>query len=119
MATTKAVPAMAEAVGAVYAAMGRGEVELNALRVLFVIASHHGKVIPQGTVRDLTGLSEAAISRNLAILGEGASRKQDGPEWVESYEDPEYRRRKLVKLTPKGRQFLESLQFIFDKHTGR
>jgi DNA-binding MarR family transcriptional regulator len=116
--STKAIPALAETIGAVYTVMGRGEVELNALRILFVIAPYGSRPVPQATVRDMTGLSEAAVSRNLAILGPGHTLRVKGPGLVETYEDPEYRRRKLVKLTARGRSFVESLQGIFDKHAG-
>jgi len=118
MASTKAIPALSETIQAVYTVMGRGELELNALRILFVIAPYGTRPIPQQTIREMTGLSEAAVSRNLAILGEGYTMHVKGPKLIESYQDPEYARRKLVKLTARGRSFMESLQGIFDKHAG-
>lgn len=115
--TTKTVPAMQEIVGALHKTMGRGEVELNALRVLFIIASYDPKPVPQLTLRELTGLSEAAVSRNLAILGRGNTMDVPGPKLVETFEDPDNRKRRLCKLTSKGRNFMELIGGIVDKHT--
>jgi DNA-binding MarR family transcriptional regulator len=117
--TTAAVPALAEALTVLRGTMGRGEVELNALQILLIVASYKGRTVPQATIRELTSLSESAVSRNLAILGEGHTSRVPGPKLIESHEDPEYRRRRLVKLTPRGKQLMETLQGIFDKHTSK
>ena len=115
-ATTKSLPCMTEVITALRTVMNRGEVELNCLEILFAIAAQP-RPIPQIHLRDVSGLSEAAVSRNLAILGEGSSFRTPGPKLVETYEDPDYRRRKLVRLTAKGRSFMDTIQLIFDKHT--
>ena len=47
-------------------------------------------------------VSQASISRNCATLGDWIKPGQAGYGLIESYDDPEYRRRKLVRLTPKG-----------------
>jgi DNA-binding MarR family transcriptional regulator len=117
MSTANAVAVMGEATAALRAVMGRGEVELNALQILLIVASYKGRTVPQGTIRELIGLSESAVSRNLAILGEGNSIRAPGPKLVESFEDPEYRRRRLVRLTTRGKALVETLQGIIDKHT--
>lgn len=51
-----------------------------------------------GHLKTLTGLSQAAVSRNVAKLARAGL--------VESYEDPEDRRYKLARLTAKGRDAL-------------
>lgn len=114
---TNAVPAMQDILAALHKTMGRGEVELNALRVLFIIASYDPRPIPQLTLRELTGLSEAAVSRNLAILGRGNTMDIPGPKLIETYEDPDNRKRRLCKLTSKGRNFMELIGGIVEKHT--
>ena len=55
-----------------------------------------------------TGMKKSANSRNIARLGDGLHPTTErGPGWVESYEDPENRRTKLVRLTPLGKAVLE------------
>lgn len=49
-----------------------------------------------------TGVSQPAVSRNVAILGRGQRIGEKGYDLVEAYEDPTYRRRKLVRLSPRG-----------------
>lgn len=93
--------------------MGRGEFEANALRAFYYVASQP-RPVPQSSVREFLGLSEAGTSRNMAILGAGASFTMPGPKLIETFEDPDYRRRKLVRLTARGRQTLDSLAAIFD-----
>ena len=57
--------------------------------------------MPMFDLIQLLDLSNAAVSRNITLLGRGAPR-EPGLGLVESFEDEEYRRRKLVKLTPAG-----------------
>lgn len=57
--------------------------------------------MPMYDLIDLMGVSNAAVSRNITKLGNGSPR-EPGLKLVEAYEDPEWRRRKLVKLTAKG-----------------
>lgn len=92
--------------------MGRGEVDINVLRIFYLVAQWRGDAIPQATVRDTLSLSEAGVSRNVALLSVGASVNTRGPGLIESFEDPEYRRRKLIRLTSKGRRFADSLENV-------
>jgi len=60
------------------------------------------------------GLSEAAVSRTIARLGDGipmvpGRRAVKGLKWVESYEDPLRRTEKRVKLTRKGKELAHAL----------
>lgn len=90
---------------------GRGEVELNALRVLSHIAIQRGPIGQQDLVQAL-GLSEAAISRNLKILGVGHTMDVPGPRLVETYTDPTSARKRLCRLTGKGIEFMQKLTKI-------
>lgn len=56
----------------------------------------------------LLDLSNAAVSRNVNILGTGTP-KEPGWGLVEAYEDAYWRRRKLVRLTQKGRTLMEHM----------
>jgi len=68
----------------------------------------HG-VTNQADIEELTGVKRSSNSRNITKLGIGErSSSEPGPRWVESFEDPMDRRTKLVRLTPKGRELIES-----------
>lgn len=65
--------------------------------------------IPMGELERYVGLSQAAISRNVDRLGPGKSPDFSGARVIEAYEDPSFRTRKLVKLTPKGVKLKDKL----------
>lgn len=68
----------------------------------------HG-VTNQADIEELTGVKRSSNSRNITKLGIGErSASEPGPRWVESFEDPMDRRTKLVRLTPKGRELIDS-----------
>ena len=58
------------------------------------------------------GLSQSTVSRNVAYLGDWNRHREKGHQLVEAFEDPSERRRKLVRLTPKGKRFVTSLANI-------
>lgn len=63
------------------------------------------------------GLSNAAVSRNITLLGRG-SPKEPGMGLVEAYEDEMWRRRKLVQLTDAGKKFASKLVSTMQKAGG-
>ena len=69
----------------------------------------HGEM-NQMDLERYTGMKKSSNSRNIARLGEGENPSVErGPGWVEAYEDPENRRAKLVRLTPRGKALLEKV----------
>lgn len=58
--------------------------------------------LPQESLQERTAVSKAAVSRFLNILGPG-SPKEPGLRLLETFEDPEWRRRKLVRVTARGK----------------
>jgi DNA-binding MarR family transcriptional regulator len=64
--------------------------------------------IPMFDLIELLGLSNAAISRNISMLGRG-SPKDPGLGLVEAHEDEYFRRRKIVALTPRGKALANKL----------
>ena len=58
--------------------------------------------VPMGDLPKVAGVEQSSVSRNVAILGPGLNLKDRGYDLLEAYEDPMYRRRKLVKLSPRG-----------------
>lgn len=63
---------------------------------------------------DILGISGAAASRNVSKLSTVGVKQQKGLALVESYEDPMYRVRKCVKLTPHGKRIIQSLEEILN-----
>lgn len=58
----------------------------------------------------MTGVKGSSNSRNISKLGRGElAWANDGPGWVESFEDPMNRRLKMVRLTPKGHVLIEEV----------
>ncbi len=70
---------------------------------VFAALSKHGGEMPMQDLARMTGRSGSSITRAVVKLGAGSYRAP-GYGWVEAYEDPVWRRRKLVRLTESGRQ---------------
>lgn len=78
----------------------------NQLRLLLSLRIH-GE-LPQQDLSEFAGVERSAISRNIAKLGQGEKPLiKAGPNLVESYEDIHNRRLKNVRLTPKGKAFVD------------
>lgn len=96
-------------------ALGRGEVDANALRIFLMIAtrsSENQAGVEQSEIFRESGLSEAAVSRNIAILSRGASALQAAPDLIRSFPDPKNRRKNLLKLTDQGRTLIVEISEI-------
>lgn len=57
---------------------------------------------------ELVGVSQSSVSRHIDRLARGRPR-EPGFGLVEAYEDPDYRKRKLVRLTPRGQALVVEL----------
>lgn len=62
------------------------------------------------------GVSQASVSRNIAALSKWHRLHRPGLDLVEAMEDPLERRRKIVKLTPKGRRVAESISDLLEEN---
>lgn len=60
------------------------------------------KEVSMSDLMNLMAVEQSSVSRNAAILGQGQNPREPGYGLVKAYEDPFYRRRKLVSLTPRG-----------------
>lgn len=58
---------------------------------------------------DQVGLSQSSVSRNVAALGKFHRYGKAGHDVVSAEEDPVERRRKIVKLTPKGKRLADQI----------
>lgn len=66
--------------------------------------------MPLGDLEKLTGVTQSSVSRNVARLGPGRNPDDPGFGLVDLFEDPYYRRRKLVRLNAKGKQLMARLE---------
>lgn len=91
------------------------EMQAQSIAVLLKVAKHPVPIKMSEIATEL-GLSQSTVSRNVAFLGDWNRRKEEGHKLLEAYEDPMERRRKLVRLTSKGKRFLKSTnQIIFQE----
>jgi len=91
------------------------EMQAQSIAVLLKVAKHPVPIKMSEIATEL-GLSQSTVSRNVAFLGDWNRRKEEGHKLLEAYEDPMERRRKLVRLTAKGKRFLKSTnQIIFQE----
>lgn len=91
------------------------EMPLQQLHVLLLIAQAE-----EGTsLTDLAkkaGIGLATASRYVSALGKQNRHRQEGLLLVESFEDPMERRKKIIRLTAKGRTALNKLIGEIDAH---
>lgn len=95
-----------------------GNPVIQADAVQMFLRAGQSTVLPMADFEKLGG-SQAAVSRNIAMLGIGKKYGEQGAGLVEAFEDPEYRRRKLVRLTPRGRKVLGEVVDIIIKGARR
>src|SRR4051794_21772868 len=81
-------------------AAGTTDVPVSQVLTFLAVASH-GEM-PMADLEKATGVVQSSCSRNVARIGPGTNPKEPGLGLVETFEDPWYRRRKLVKLTHRG-----------------
>ena len=81
----------------------------QAMVIFLYVAQRSPNPIPMSEIAEHVGVTQASVSRNVALLSSWTRYKTKGPNLVEAYEDANERRRKLVKLTHKGLKFYNDL----------
>ncbi|MEQ8964530.1 MAG: winged helix DNA-binding protein [Azospirillaceae bacterium] len=71
------------------------------------LARHEG--LSMRELSDRLGIAQSSASRNVAALSEWQSFRRPGHDLVRAEEDPRERRRKIVRLTAKGRALADRL----------
>lgn len=64
---------------------------------------------PMAELADATGVVLSSVSRNVAKIGPGPNPEEPGLGLVEAFEDPWNRKRKLVRLSTKGKRLAERI----------
>jgi len=85
------------------------EMQIQSAAVLLRVAANEVPMKMKDIASDL-GISQASVSRNIGYLGGVNRHHEKGHNLVEAYEDPNERRRKLCKLTPKGKRFIKGME---------
>ena len=80
----------------------------------FLYVAYHGEIY-QTELADILEISQASVSRNVALLSRWNRYRESGPDLLENYEDQFERRRKLVRLTVKGKALAKQIIDIINK----
>jgi hypothetical protein len=82
-------------------------IEAQTIVTFLMVASHEGRT--QQQIAELVGTTQSSVSRNLAALAQYGDVALD---LVTIRENPENRRQKEVRLTPKGRMVIQQIRAI-------
>ena len=90
--------------------------ESQAIAIFFVVCLEGGKDgISMQDISEKLDLAQSTVSRNVFKLSFTNRHRERGIDLLEAFEDPMERRRKLVKLTAKGRRVYETLSELVKK----
>lgn len=89
------------------------EVPIQQVQVLLQVALM-GKAT-QHEIGERVGLSKASMSRNIAALGPVNRFRQKGHGLLHTYEDPQYRRQKIIELTPAGKTLVKKIESLVER----
>ena len=86
------------------------EIPATVAAVFMTVAAQEGMTMKE--LADELGISQASCSRNVAYLSKVHRLHKPGLDLMVATEDPLERRRKVLKLSPKGKRFLEKVEKI-------
>lgn len=84
------------------------EIQAQAIATLLVIAQNPDGIKMQDLGKQVR-ISQSSVSRNVSLLSHTQRYGRPGHDLVVAFEDPMERRRKLVRLTPKGKRVVNRL----------
>lgn len=83
------------------------EIPSQTVNTYLYVASHEGCTMKD--IAEALGVAQSTMSRNISTLDKINRHHQPGLNLVNAVEDPNERRRKIVTLTPRGRQLMARL----------
>lgn len=87
-----------------------GRVDLGTQTVITFLSVAQAGEMPQSQLGKLTGMTHAGVSRNVARLAHYGDRYGDGLGLIQSVEDEQDRKSRILSLTPKGKAVLAEIQ---------
>lgn len=81
-----------------------GSTDTPISQVLTFLHVAYRNEVSMAELEKLTGVTQSSVSRNVSKIGAGVNPREPGLGLVEASEDPYYRKRKLVRLTEKGKR---------------
>jgi DNA-binding MarR family transcriptional regulator len=89
------------------------EIPSQTIATFLYIAVHDP--CPMKELVDGLGVAQSTVSRNVAMLDRINRHHEPGLDLVRASEDPNERRRKVVRLTPRGRQLRDRINRILSQ----
>lgn len=84
------------------------EMPLGQAKCLFIIAQEE-EGMSLTDIAKMAGIGLATASRNIAALGKINRKREEGLQLIESFEDPMERRKKIIRLTAKGKTTIKRI----------
>ena len=113
MSINKGVPLTMMALECFWKMTGSTDTPLS--QVLTFLHVAYRSEINMTDLEKLTGVTQSSVSRNVAKIGAGLNPKEPGLGLVSAAEDPFYRKRKLVRLTEKGKRLVTEMDKAVNK----
>lgn len=88
------------------------EMRLQMVATFMTVANEEGITMKELGAR--LGISQSSCSRNVAALAQQHWLNKPGHDLLIATEDPDERRRKILKLTAKGRRVAEAISKIWE-----
>ena len=79
------------------------------IAVFLVVAMKGGSGVSMTEVKEILGIAQSSISRNINLLCKTSRHMRPGWDLLETYEDPMNRRQKMCRLTKRGLLFMEGI----------
>jgi DNA-binding MarR family transcriptional regulator len=78
---------------------------------VFLYVGLHSKSegVPMTVIAEKLAMAQSSVSRNVSLLSKYSWRQKEGLNFLVAEEDPFERRRKLVKLTNRGKRLYETI----------